>query len=114
MAQDERAKTSDSPGADPSVTPGLEAGGGVQPGDTPPSADSMSGAVGDDRKNTPNMGPVSGNRTPMIITLAILGLIVLAVIGYGVAEITSYLTRSPGGEQSGLAVLHATGLLTRS
>ncbi len=112
MAQDERAQTSDSPGPDPAVTAGLEQGSGVQPGDTPPSADSMSGAVGDDRKNTPNMGPVSGNRTPMIFTLAVLGLIVLAVIGYGVAEIVSYLTRDPGGEQSSLTVLHtAAGLL---
>jgi hypothetical protein len=39
----------------------------------------MSGATGDDRKNTPNMGPVAGNRTPMIITLVVLGLFVLMV-----------------------------------
>ncbi|MCW2606123.1 MAG: hypothetical protein JWO60_816, partial [Frankiales bacterium] len=102
VAQDERAKTSDSPGAEPAVTPGLEPGGGVQPGDTPPSADSMSGAVGDDRKNTPNMGPVSGNRTPMIITLVIIGLFVLLVLAYGVAQITSYLNKSPGGDQTSL------------
>ena len=93
------------------MTAGLEPGGGVQPGDTPPSADSMSGAVGDDRRNTPNMGPVSGNRTPMIITLSILALVVLAVIGYGVAEIVSYITRSPGGDPSSLAVLHAASAL---
>ena len=79
MPQDERSETSDSPVADPAVTPGLEPGGGVDPGDTPPSADSMSGAVGDDRKNTPNMGPVAGNRTPMIITLSILAIIVVMV-----------------------------------
>jgi len=39
----------------------------------------MSGTVGDDRTNTPNMGPVSGNRTPMFITLAILAVFVLMV-----------------------------------
>jgi len=39
----------------------------------------MSGTVGDDRKNTPNMGPVAGNRTPMIITLVILGIFVVMV-----------------------------------
>ncbi len=40
----------------------------------------MSGAGGDDRRGpTPNMGPVSGNRTPMIFTLVILALVVLAV-----------------------------------
>ncbi len=80
MASGERGETSDSPGAEPAVTPGLEAGGGVQPGDTPPSADSMSGAGGDDRRgDTPNMGPVSGNRTPMIIALSILALFVVMV-----------------------------------
>ena len=87
MPQDERASTSDSPGPDPAVPPGLEQGGGVGAGDTPPSADSMSGATGDDRKNTPNMGPVSGNRTPMIITLTILALIVLAAAGFTVASL---------------------------
>ena len=79
MPQDERAQTSDSPDPDPAVTAGLGSGGGVAPGDTPPDSDSMSGTVGDDRKNTPNMGPVSGNRTPMIITLVILGLFVAMV-----------------------------------
>ena len=70
MPQDERATSSDSPDPDPAVTAGLDSGGGVQPGDTSPDSDSMSGATGDDRRNTPNMGPVSGNRTPMIIALA--------------------------------------------
>ncbi len=79
MAQDERAKTSESGDPDPAVTAGLGRGGGVEPGDSPAMADSMSGAVGDDRKNTPNMGPVSGNRTPMIIALSILGLFVVMV-----------------------------------
>ena len=79
MPQDERAKTTDSPDPDPPVAAGLEPGGGVQPGDTPPSSDSMSGATGDDRRNTPNMGPVSGNRTPMIIALSVLALFVVMV-----------------------------------
>ena len=80
MADAHRGDSSDSPGPEPALTPGLEPGGGVPPGETPPSADSMSGAGGDDRRGpTPNMGPVSGNRTPMIFTLVVLGLIVLAV-----------------------------------
>ena len=33
--------------------------------------------LGDDRKNTPNMGPVSGNRTPMVIALTALAVIVV-------------------------------------
>lgn len=79
MPEDERADTTDSPDPDPAVTAGLEPGGSVRPGDTPPGSDSMSGATGDDRRNTPNMGPVSGNRTPMIVTLSVLGLFVVMV-----------------------------------
>lgn len=88
MASGERGESSDSPGPDPETTPGLEPGGGVRPGDTPPSADSMSGASGDSRRgDTPNMGPVSGNRTPMIFALSILALLVLAVAAFTVASL---------------------------
>ena len=102
MPQDERAKTSDSPSADPAVTPGLEAGGGVQPGDTPPAADSMSGALGDDRRTKPNMGPISGNRTPMIFTLVIVGLFVLMVVGFGIAQIVARASKAADGEQTSM------------
>lgn len=78
MPQDDRAKTSESGDPDPAVTAGLD-NSGVRPGDTPPNADQMSGTVGDDRKNTPNMGPVAGNRTPMIVTLVILGIFVVMI-----------------------------------
>ncbi len=88
MPQDERADTTDSPGPDPAVTAGLEPGGGVRPGDTPPASDSMSGATGDDRSNTPNMGPVSGNRTPMIITLSVLAVFVVMV---GILIVASFV-----------------------
>ncbi len=79
MPQDDRASTTDSPDPDPSATAGLASGGGIDPGDTPAVSDSLSGATGDDRTNAPNMGPVSGNRTPMIIALSILGLFVVMV-----------------------------------
>lgn len=79
MPQDDRAQTADSPDPDPSVTAGLTSGGGIQPGDTPAASDSMSGATGGDRENTPNMGPVSGNRTPMVIALVVIGLFVAMV-----------------------------------
>ena len=79
VPQDDRDRTSDSGDPDPSVTPGLDKGAGVEPGDTPPDADQMSGAAGDARRGTPNMGPVSGNRTPMIVTLVVLAIIVVMV-----------------------------------
>ena len=79
MPDQERDKTSDSGDPDPAVTAGLESGGGVEPGDTPPMTDSMSGTSGDARSETPNMGPVSGNRTPMFIALGALTLMVLMV-----------------------------------
>ena len=78
MPQDERA-TSDSPDPDPAVTAGLDSGGGVEPGDSSPASDSMSGTAGGARSHEPNMGPVSGNRTPMIIALAVLAFFVLAI-----------------------------------
>jgi hypothetical protein len=64
------------PGPDPATNPAVDSHGG-QPGETPPDAGQMSGAAGDAHK-APNMGPVSGNRTPMIIALVVLAFFVLA------------------------------------
>ncbi len=63
---------------DPAQTAGLESGGGMEPGDTPATAGQMSGTAPDAHK-APNMGPVSGNRTPMFITLGVLAFFVLAI-----------------------------------
>lgn len=79
--------SSDSPGPDPSVTAGLEPGGGVPPGETPPMSDSMSGAAGEAQEKVPNMGPVSGNRTPMVITLVVLGIMVLMCAVFTIASL---------------------------
>jgi hypothetical protein len=78
---------SPSPRPDPSVVPGLEPGGGVAPGDTPPGEDSLSGAAGGAERHTPNHGPISGNRTPMVITLVALGVLVLMTAGLVVASL---------------------------
>ena len=63
---------------DPAQTAGLDSGGGTRPGDTPATAGQMSGSAPDARQ-APNMGPVSGNRTPMIITLSVLAFMVIAI-----------------------------------
>jgi hypothetical protein len=62
---------------DPETTPGVQAS--PPPGDIPPDAGQMSGAAGDVPRHAPNQGPVSGNRTPMIITLAVLAFMVVAI-----------------------------------
>ena len=47
------------------------------PEPTPPAADQLAGAV--ESGDRANVGPVSGNRTPMIVTLVVLGVIVVMV-----------------------------------
>ncbi len=75
------------PDPDPLTTPGVSSHG-VEPGETPPDAGQMSGAAGDSRRgDAPNMGPVSGNRTPMFFALAILALLVLSVAAFTVASL---------------------------
>ena len=64
--------TSPNQDPDPATTPGP-----AGPADTPDSG-SMSGTSPDAQK-APNMGPVSGNRTPMLITLAVLAFFVIAI-----------------------------------
>ncbi len=75
MSDDSAAHSRQDP--DPAQTAGLQSGGGIDPGETPPMAGSMSGTAPDDRK-APNMGPVSGNRTPMFIALGFIAFFVLA------------------------------------
>ena len=82
--------TPSSPAPDPGSTPGLDRGGAQVPGDTPPVEDSMSGAA-ENRDRAPNLGPVSGNRTPMFIGLGLLVvLVILPLVIYGIAQIAGY------------------------
>ena len=82
----------DGPGRDSDATPGLEPGGGVAPGDTPPAAGSESEAA-EDRRKTPNQGPVSPSRKPPILGLTALAILVLGVIGYAIANVVAYLVK---------------------
>ena len=92
MAEYQHPRSSDdpNPNPDPAETAGLERGGGVAPGDTPPDADQLTGAVGGNRDNTPNMGPVDGNRTPMFIAL---GFIAFIVISIAIVTVASFVAR---------------------
>jgi len=72
--------TPPSPDPDPSGTPGLEPGGGVAPGDTPPGESSTSGAS--DRQ------PGTGSRGANWVAYAVIGVVVafaaLFFVGYAI------------------------------
>ncbi|WP_410599766.1 DUF6480 family protein [Amycolatopsis sp. lyj-90] len=61
------------PGPEPQDVPGLEPGGSVQPGDTPPDAGQTSGL------SHPQPIP---SRLPAIITIVVIGVVVLGVAGF--------------------------------
>ena len=72
---------------EPAKTPGLGDGGGIDPGDTPATAGQMSGTA-PDAQQAPNMGPVSGNRTPMFIAL---GVIAFFVVSFAIIVAASFI-----------------------
>ena len=60
----------------------------TSPVETPPAESGVSGTVDHDHgEHGPNVGPVSGNRTPMVITLVVLALIVLGCVGLTIASL---------------------------
>lgn len=60
----------------------------TRPTETPP-AEGSTGMVRTEHSNDANSGPVIGNRTPMIVTLAAIGLIVLAMFAVVVYALTA-------------------------
>ena len=65
---------------DPSVTPGLDPGGGVPPGETPPGEDGISGTVGS--AHVPNAEPGPPSRTATIVGLAAITAVVVLVVAF--------------------------------
>ncbi|GAB3734372.1 DUF6480 family protein [Amycolatopsis oliviviridis] len=61
------------PGPEPQDSPGLEPGGSVSPGDTPPDAGQTSGL------SHPQPIP---SRKPAVITLIVIGIVVVGVAGF--------------------------------
>lgn len=61
------------PGPDPEDTPGLEPGGGVPPGETPPAEGGLSGLSHQEK------GP---NRPATYLTLVLLAILTAAIAGF--------------------------------
>lgn len=67
-----------SPDPDPSNTPGLEPGGGVAPGDTPPGESSTSGAAFQE----PDLPSRRTNWVAYAIVGSVVGVALLLFVGY--------------------------------
>lgn len=75
-----RDETARNPGLDPEPndTPGLESGGGVQPGDTPPDSNS---ATASPKQASPTKPPKS-NLVMTVAIIAIVAVVLLIFVGY--------------------------------
>ena len=70
------------PDPDPTETPGLEPGGGVPPGETPPDSASVNPGV-------PEAGPGRRTATPFVV-IALIAVLVLLVVLFFVARAADY------------------------
>lgn len=77
--------TATPPDPDPYRTPGLEPGGGVRPGDTPP--DSAHATTGVSQPDP----PARRSRAGAIITFILVGLVAIAVVGMVIAQLTGLI-----------------------
>lgn len=68
----------------PEQTPGLEPGGGVAPGDTPPGEASTTGGVSREQPDLPSAG---ANKAVYAVILGVVALSVLTFIGYAIGLI---------------------------
>lgn len=65
----------------PEQTPGLEPGGGVSPGDTPPGESSTTGGV---KREQPDLPSAGANKAVYAVILGLTLLGVLTFVGYAV------------------------------
>jgi hypothetical protein len=70
------------PDPEPDRTPGLEPGGGVSPGDTPPESGSVSGLS--------HPQPMPGRAFP-IVTTVVIGVLALCVLGLVIAQVAGLI-----------------------
>lgn len=66
----------------PGETPGLQPGGGVDPGDTPPTSSQASGAGGPSGSEVPD----AASRTGIILVLILVGITVAFFLAYFLAR----------------------------
>lgn len=61
----------------------------TRPTETPP-AEGSTGMVRSEHSNDSNSGPIAGNRTPMVVTLIGIGLLVLLMFGVILYALTQF------------------------
>jgi hypothetical protein len=72
------------PDPEPDRTPGLEAGGGVRPGDTPPDSGSTTEGLSQKQRYPSRALPV--------ITLVLVALVTIAVVALVIAQVTGLIS----------------------